>query len=317
MFWQRGPMSSFDHPAPQAPRLAVSGNTASNRVQLAHALLCDGQYDAALVELEVALADNPESADGQLVKGLALARKGNFRAAIRPLRTAIEFGTDQRIASFSLAAAYLRLEDFTGALGLADEMISRDSADAQAHCLAGEALSRLGRPDDALAALQRAVDIDPHLAAARLRLGELLVQREIWTRACQELTVAVELVPTDMRARQDLANALRRAGRSAEAAQACRSAIQCSVPTPELLLTMAECCLDLGILFDAVAALRMAMVLEPNSVEAQRLMSRVLAEQGRGPEAEQYAAAADRLAAARDGRAGSSTTHVSDEPHAP
>ncbi len=302
MFWQREPVSSFDHPAPQAPRLAVSGNTASNRVQLAHALLCDGQYDAALAELEVALADNPESADGQLVKGLALARTGNFRAAIRPLRTAIEFGTDPRIACFSLAAAYLRLEDFTGALALADEMLDRDARDAQAHCLSGEALVRLGRPSDALAAFERAAEIDGHLPAARLRLGELLVQREEWSRACQELALAVELTPTDMRARQSLAQALHRSGRTAEAVQACRAAIQCGVPSPELLLTMAESCLEQGELFDAMAVLRMAMLLAPSSIEAHRLMSRILTEQGREPEAQQYAASAERLAAARDAR---------------
>lgn len=308
MFWQRESASSFDHPAPQAPRLATSGNTASNRVQLAHALLCDGQYDAALAELEVALADNPESADGQLVKGLALARKGKFRAAIRPLRTAIEFGTDPRIACFSLAAAYLRLEDFAGALTLADEMLERDAQDAQAHCLGGEALARLGRPSDALAAFERAADIDRHLPAARLRLGELLVQREEWSRACQELTVAVELAPTDMRARQALAQALHRSGQTAEAVQACRAAVQCGAPNPELLLTMAACCLEEGQLFDAMAALRMAMLLAPNSIEAQRLMSRVLTEQGRGPEAQQYSASADRLEAARNARANKSTT---------
>jgi hypothetical protein len=37
-------------------------------------------------------------------------------------------------------------------------------------------------------------------------------------------------------------------------------------------------------------------------------MSRVLAEQGRGPEAQQYAASAERLSAARDARANKSTT---------
>lgn len=312
MFWQRSP-APFEQPA---PRLAVSGNTASNRVQLAHALLCDGQYDAALAELEVALADNPESADGQLVKGLALARKGNFRAAIRPLRTAIEFGTDPRVASFSLAAAYLRLEDYEGALGLAGEMLARDSADAQAHCLAGEALARLGRTDDALAAFQRGADADSRLPTARVRLGELLVEREDWSRACQELAKAVELAPTDLRPRQWLAHALRKSGQTAAAIEVCRSAIQCGVPNPELLLTMAECCLDDGVLFDAMAALRMAMLLEPDSIAAQRLMSRLLKAQGRGPEAEQYSAAADRLAAARESQDKSSHTRPSGGPNA-
>jgi tetratricopeptide (TPR) repeat protein len=313
MFWQRETLP-IDQPEPSATRLTTSADTASNRVQLAHALLCDGQYDAALAELEVALADNPESADGQLVKGLALARKGEFRAAIRPLRTAIEFGSDQRIASFSLAAAYLRLDEFVNALLLADEMLARDPQDAQACCLSGEALSRLGRTAEALAAFQRGKELDDNLPTAHLRLGELLSQQEDWTRACQALSRAVELSPMDMRSRQALAEAQRRAGRIAEAVNTCREAVQCGVPNPELLLTMAECCLDKGELFDAMAAVRMAMLLNPHSIEAQRLMSRVLSAHGRGPEAEQYAAAADRLAAANEANNGRSTTSTRSEP---
>ena len=75
MFWRQHASSDDSHQVPTAtPRLVASGNTASTRVQLAHALLTDGQYDAALDELEVALQENPELAEGQLVKGLALAR---------------------------------------------------------------------------------------------------------------------------------------------------------------------------------------------------------------------------------------------------
>jgi predicted Zn-dependent protease len=232
------------------------------------------------------------------------------------LRTAIEFGTDQRIASLCLAAAYLRLEQFDNAFALSGEMLERDPGDAQAHCLGGESLGRLARTGDALAAFQRAAELDPHLQAAHLRLGELLAEREEWSRACQELSVAVELVPTDMRARQVLAHALHRSGRTAEAIEACRTAVHCGVPKPALLLTMAECCLAQKELFDAMAALKIAMVLEPNSVEAQRLMSRVLAEQGRGPESQQYAAAAERLAAARDAASKTSTTGGREQPNA-
>jgi hypothetical protein len=58
----------------------------------------------------------------------------------------------------------------------------------------------------------------------------------------------------------------------------------------------------------------MAMLLNPHSIEAQRLMSRVLTAHGRGPEAEQYAAAADRLAAANEANNGRSTTSNRSEP---
>ena len=208
---------------------------------------------------------------------------------------AIEFGEEPRLASFSLAAVYLRLEKFSRALGLADELLLSDPRDAQAHALRGEASHRLGITGDARAAYQQAVDLNPTLAVVRLKLGELLAEQENWPPALVELEAAVKLAPTDVRALQALAGVLRRLRRSGEAVDVCRRALHCAAPKPELYLMLAGCCLDEGKLFDALVALRVAMSLDPQSEAGHRLMSQILAEQGRHPEAQLHAAAADRL----------------------
>jgi tetratricopeptide (TPR) repeat protein len=267
-------------------------------VKLAHALYTEGNYDAALAEVETALRDNPESAEGQLIRGLTLARQGNFRAAIAPLRMAIEFGDDPWIASFTLATMYLRLEDFSRALNVADDLLRLDAEDPQALALRGEILSRMGRSDEAIAALRAATKFNPNLPSARLRLGELYSERQDWSSACLELSAAVELAPTDPRAMQRLAVALRGLGQSGEAVQVCRRAMHCAAPKVELFLTLAECCLDERLLFDAISAARVAMMLDPKDPAAHRMMSRIFAEQGHAAEARRHQIAAERLAEA-------------------
>lgn len=281
--------------APAVPRLAAGGNTASNRVQLAYALLNDGQYDAALGELRVALDDNPELAEAHLVQGLALVRQGRHRVAIGPLQRAMEFGEQPRLATFALAAVYLRLDKFSRAAELADGLIAQDRTDAQAHALRGEALGRLSRDDEAIESLVTSSRLDPANAGVRLRLGELLGERDRLPEAQRELQAVVELTPTDPRALLALAKVLRRSGGSGRAIEVCRRAIPCAAPKSELYLVLAECCLEERMFFDALVALRIAMVLDPQNASCQRLMSRVMTEQGRHTEARQYEAAANRL----------------------
>lgn len=296
MFLHSDESTSGVSAAPAAvPRLAASGNTASNRVQLAYALVNDGQYDAALNELKVALDDNPELAEGHLVQGLALVRQGRHRAAIGPFCRAMEFGEQPRLATFALAAVYLRLDDFMRAADLADGLIAQDLADAQAHALRGEALGRLSRTDEAIVSYRAAAQLDPANAGVRLRLGELLAERGVLEEAERELLAAVELMPTDPRALLALARLLRRLGHSGRAIEICRRAIPCTAPKSELYQILAECCLEERMFFDAMVALRIAMVLDPQNAACQRMMGQVMAQQGRTAESRQYEAAADKL----------------------
>jgi tetratricopeptide (TPR) repeat protein len=279
------------------PRLNAAGNTAANRVKLAHALFTDGQYEAALAEVEAALRDNPESAEGQLIKGLTLARQGKLRAALAPLHMASEFGEETWIACFTLATVYLRLDEHAQALAIGEKLVALDPGDAQAESLRGEALSRLGRTEEAMTAFRLATRLDPSLTAAHLRLGELCSDAQDWSASALELTAAVELAPTDPRAMRGLAIALRGLGRSGEAVQVCRRALHCTSPKPELFLTMAECYLDEKMLFDAIVSARVALMLDPKSPAPHRMMSRLFIAQGRAAEAARHAETAERLGA--------------------
>jgi tetratricopeptide (TPR) repeat protein len=281
--------------APAALRLTAGANTATGRATVAHALLCDGQYDAALAEIEVALTDNPELAGGQLVKGLTLARKGHYREAIGPLQLALQSGELSRAAAFSLILVYLRLEFHDRAAQVAEELTRKNDRDALACGMYGEVLSRCNRPDAALAAYRRAAELDQQLTPVRLRLGEMLLAAGELEHACTELVATLRLAPVNARALQALASALRRRGQGEAALAVYRRATNAGQPTASLYLQMAECYLEQKLIAAAVSTARVAMSLDPQLPECHRLLGRIYAELGRHAEAQQYAAAADRL----------------------
>lgn len=296
MFWRNRttPEPAVDA-TPAVLRLGAAGNSAASRATLAHALLCDGQYAAALAELEVALADNPELSDGQLAKGFALARQLRFQEAIEPLQIALESGDQSRLAAFGLAAVYLRLQDYDSALNLSQRLLASDDQDAKVHSLQGEILHSQQRPADAIQSFRTAAQLNPQLLVARRRLGELLAANSEFEEACGELHAAAYLAPTDVQLLQSLAGVLHRLGKNDEAVQRYQQAIEYGRPSAELLSAIAECRLEQKRLFEAYSAARAAVTLNPRSAVAHRLLAKIYTQQGRPEAARQHEAAADRI----------------------
>ena len=296
MFWRS---RTTPNPVVEAPppvlRLGAAGDSAASRATLAYALLCDGQYAAALAELEVALADNPELSDGQLAKGFALARQLRFHEAVEPLRLALESGDQQRLAAFGLAAVYLRLQDFSSALKLSQQLLAQDDQDAKVHSLQGEILQSLGRSAEALDAFRTAVQLNPQLFVARRRLGELLAAAGQLDESHRELQSASYLAPTDAQLAQSLAGVLRRLGRHDEAAQQYQKAMEFGRPTAELLAAIAECRIDQKRMFEAYSAVRAALTINPLFADGHRLLAAIYTQQGRHDEARLHDAAAAKL----------------------
>jgi superkiller protein 3 len=262
---------------------------------LAHALLCDGQYDAALAEIEVALRDNPELADGQLIKGLTLSRQGRLEEAVRPLQLALESKEFPRAAAFSLIVNYLKLEHFDRAAQIARDYTRENDRDAQAHALHAEALSRSGKTDEAQVIFRRSAELDPSLAPVRMRLGELLSEAGQLDAAMAELVAAVRLAPMNVRALEALAGVLRRQGRFDQAIAVYRRAMSTGQPTASLLLGMAECYYEQNMVPAALSTVRGAMMIDSQLPGCHRLMGKIYSAQGRPIEARQFEAAADRL----------------------
>lgn len=141
--------------------------------------ILQGNYDAALRQLEGAKTSGASPAEVENLRGLALLLDGHADKAIASFDRALELMPSLQHARFNRALAFLRLQNHGKAVAdleilFADEH-SPLRADAAYHL--GIAYDRLGRTTDAETALDNALKLDAKLDAALLYAGMLRERR--------------------------------------------------------------------------------------------------------------------------------------------
>lgn len=167
------PIALCSHAASRSPRSAVA------HYHLALALLADGTRRAdAIAALRATLALNPAVADAHARLGVLLAEHPDNRAAaIAHLQSALKLAPERTGLHLPLADLLAddpgRLEE---ALRAYDAAIAHDPGSFAAHFNAGNTLLGLGRPADAIARFERAVQLRPDYAPAHSNLGLALAR---------------------------------------------------------------------------------------------------------------------------------------------
>ena len=134
------------------------------------------------------------------------------------------------------------LEDALPVLEALDGMLD-DAELAYSH---GLCLSELGRPAEAVAPLQRAVELDPTHANAFIALGVAFARTGRADEAINALRDAVKVEPENAFAKRNLAAVLMRSGRAAEALPFFRQAASLAPADPGAQLGLAQCLEELG-----------------------------------------------------------------------
>lgn len=117
------------------------------------------------------------------------------------------------------AQAAMDRKDYQAAIEPLNKFVSEKPDIAYTHFQLGYAYTGLEKWPEAQSEYQRAIELDPKLAAAHLNLGLLLLDRD--SRAAVEpLCKAVELLPAESRPRTLLGMALERSGKLSQAAEA-------------------------------------------------------------------------------------------------
>jgi transglutaminase-like putative cysteine protease/tetratricopeptide (TPR) repeat protein len=101
------------------------------------------------------------SANANLYLGYARIDNGKSLLSIPLLKKAVALKKDWSEPHVALARAYRTLRNWTAALNEADTAIRLDSENSDGHYQRACALSRLGRLNDALQSLEKAVEFDP------------------------------------------------------------------------------------------------------------------------------------------------------------
>lgn len=135
---------------------------------LGYSQLWQHQYDEGLESLRHAIALNPNDADTYFFYGDALGRAGEHRTAIEALERARKWDPySPPIVLGVMARAHIMLGEYEKALSLS--RACADRAPDLAACLVARAIAaaRTGQSDEARAALQRLLRIDPNASIRR------------------------------------------------------------------------------------------------------------------------------------------------------
>ena len=141
---------------------------------------------------------------------------------------------------------------------------------------------QVGRVEDAVAQLRRAVQLAPRDAAARSNLGTALQARGELAEATRELEMAARLKPNDDAVRFNLGNGYYAAGRRADAVRELTRAVALNGENADAHFNLAMILGPAGQVDQAIAHLRRVVEIDPQRADAHRNLAMALGlQQGR------------------------------------
>ena len=161
------------------------------------ALERSGNFAGAITQYELAATLDSKDFDTLFHWGIALLHEDRAEDAERRLREAIALRADNEPAHSALIDALLRQKKTDAAIAELRTYLERNGGDAQARLKLATTLYTLGKPEDALAELDR-VDADAAPSAERAKLrASILISQKNWDGAAKALAIAVAAAPAD------------------------------------------------------------------------------------------------------------------------
>ena len=177
------------------------------------------RFPEAVTETQNGLAANPKSYALRLRLGAAYLAAGRYAESESVFHELVTAGDPLPLGYVGLAQVLLR----TGrAQEAATELADAEKKLGPAFLLSyfgGLALARAAKPEEALAAFQQAVQLDPKNAEAHANLGKTQMTLGHVNEAIPELLEALRLDPGNTQAKRLLSQAYRRAGDAQNAAK--------------------------------------------------------------------------------------------------
>ncbi|MDT7602884.1 MAG: hypothetical protein QOF61_881, partial [Acidobacteriota bacterium] len=151
--------------------------------------------------------------------GVALLEQFKYKEAADSLRRALQLDPKLSLARINLAIALYNLPDAAGAQREAQAAAAVAPDAPQAPYILGLLAKSQSRTDDAVAAFQRVLKIDPSDVGANVNLGQLYSQQRKYTEAIAAFRTALAAEPYNATALYNLGTALLRAGQRDEGQQ--------------------------------------------------------------------------------------------------
>ncbi len=186
-----------------ALREEADNATAHNNLGLA--LAANGQHEQALDAYNQALLHNPQSRSANLNRGLSLLMLDRLQEAVDDFQAAIEIDEENPRPWEGLGEACRRagmFESAADAWQVAFGLDPNNTVSAQQFAIA---LCDVERLDEALAVLERAVELRPEDASSHAFMGRVLLRRKDYGFADRVLRHALSIDPNNVEVRYDLA----------------------------------------------------------------------------------------------------------------
>jgi len=209
--------------------LKASPNDGQAMTLLASALMAKGQHAraAALMQQALQAHDSPEF---RTVLGISLIRSGQMGNGIAELETAYKKDPRQTQAATALVGLYLRSNQSTKAVALAEKLVKQQPNNAGFHNLLGMAKGQGGNTAGAKTAFEQAITLNPALVSAKLNLARIEIISQAYEAAAARLTAILKENDKDTEAMGQMALLADRRGQPAEAQRWLEKATDLSGP---------------------------------------------------------------------------------------
>lgn len=253
---------------------------AEDHVERAHELYEAGRWDEAEKELRQAIERNPYQAEWHFNLGLTLEAGGRFREAAEAYKKAFELGPGDAQTAVLVGLNCLRSGDPEGALPWLDKASGLDSTRVDAIISRIDALTRLGRHDQAETAYYLAQELEPDNAEVYAVMAESLLARGLHDKAVWCLREAARLDPELPRVEAKLAEAYARTGRQERARQLYLRELRRDPGNIDTLLDLGDLLMEMRRDGEASEKFRRVLELEPDNAEAHFNLGRLASQLG-------------------------------------
>jgi len=160
-------------------------------------LLAQGKQQDAVIALQKALKDAPDSARAHYYLGLAYWQTAGLGQAGSEFQEALKASPGFPLALQGLARISLSQNHISEAKGYAQELVQRFPADVNYRLLLGGIYLRAGQSPQAEEQFLAAMRLAPNQGAVHLDVGQLYYTEKKWSQAEKEFETAIQLDPSN------------------------------------------------------------------------------------------------------------------------
>jgi len=241
-----------------------------------------GNFSAAMADIQVARALRPEDAGAWYELGSLLGQTGDFPGAEAALRHAIQLQPDMAKAHYGLALTLIgdpqNKEDWPGAIAECQEALKLRPDYPEALNLLGAGLNKVAQPDAAIEVLERAIHLSPSFAQAHFNLGLALESKDRLDDAAKEYRAAIAAKGEYAEASSVLGRLLLRMGKTESAEQEVERALRSNPDLTDAHYTRARILQSLHRNQDA--AIEFAIAKDLTERQANGIQSAQMSNQG-------------------------------------